>query len=72
MDCWDLVIGEHGEPVEAELQDHEEPTYQLYLKYLSGYNHKNIIAFGMFSRSLAMMSDTILKARETPKRHGYF
>ena len=70
MDCWDLVNGLDEEPEEPELEDHDEPAYQQYIRDLREFTTKNRMAFGLFSRSLAMKTDTIRKARELSQFDG--
>ena len=70
MDCWELVNNEEAEPEEPDLEDHDEPAYLMYLRDLREHNHKNRMTFGLFSRSLAMRSDTIRKVRELSQFDG--
>ena len=70
MDCWELVNNEEAEPEEPDLEDHDEPAYLTYLRDLREYNNKNRMTFGLFSRSLAMRSDTIRKVRELSQFDG--
>ena len=70
MDGWDVANGEEAVPLEPDLEDHDEQAYQQSLRDLREFNTKNRMKLGLFSRSLAMRTDTIRKARELAQFDG--